>query len=118
MISSINATPGQVIKSISFKTEELNPAQTRVFNFLLSFIGNMTSEEVRRFLRFVTGSSVAVSKNISIIFNSLSGAARRPIAHTCSCELELSVNYSTSIEFTNEFKHVLSNDLSWIMDAI
>ncbi len=119
LISSINATPGQVIKSLVCKLKELNPAQTRVFNFLLSFIGNMTTrEEVHRFFRFVTGSSVAVGKNIRIIFNTLSGAARRPIAYTCSCELELSVNYLSSIEFINEFKQILTNDLSWIMDAI
>ena len=78
----------------------------------------MTCEEVGLFLRFVTGSSVAIGKDISITFNNLSGLGRRPIAHTCSCLLELSVNYSTSIEFAAEFKQVLSSDLSWIMDAI
>ncbi len=119
LICSINATPGQILTSLLCNLEELNPAQARVFNFLLMFIGNMkTSEEVQRFLRFVTGSSVSVGKGISVTFNSLEGAARRPIAHTCSCELELSQNYSSSIEFATELKQILSNDLSWIMDAI
>ena len=113
---SINCTPAQLIKSIVCQSED--PAQDRVFNFLMHFIGNMSCEQVQLFLRFVTGSSVAIGENISITFNNLSGLARRPIAHTCSCELELSVNYTTAIEFANEFKQVLASDLAWIMDAI
>lgn len=66
----------------------------------------------------MTGSSVAIGREISVSFNSLSGASRRPIAHTCSCELKLPVCYSTSLEFSDEFKHILSNEFSWIMDSV
>ena len=48
----------------------------------------MREEEVRRFLKFVTGSAVLLSKRITVTFNSLNGIQRRPIAHTCDCNLE------------------------------
>jgi len=77
----------------------------------------MSSTEVHRFLRFVTGSSVAIGKTITIIFNGTEGAGMIPVAHTCSCQLELSVNYTTSIGFATDFNAVLANELSWTMDA-
>jgi hypothetical protein len=60
----------------------MNKAQQRVFGFLTSYVGNiMSMKSLRIFLRFVTGSSVVIGKNISVEFNCLSGLARRPIAH-------------------------------------
>ena len=38
--------------------EELNMCQARVLDYLKQFIGNMKTEDLRRFLRFTTGSSV------------------------------------------------------------
>ena len=64
-----------------------------MFSYLQQFIGDMKRAEIRRFLRFTTGSSVLLASNISVAFNSLSGLARRPIAHTCSSTLELSSTY-------------------------
>ena len=117
VFNSINASPEQLIKSIANKPEDLSPAQSRVFNFLLSYIGNMkTNEEAHQFLRFVTGSSVAIGKSITITFNGTDGAAKQPIAHTCPCELELSVNYATSIEFATDFKRILASEWSMTMD--
>lgn len=45
----INATPSQVICAIR-APDDMNAAQNRVFNFLLSFVGNIKeNEDVRRF---------------------------------------------------------------------
>ena len=62
------------------------------------------------------GSSVAIGKSITITFNGTDGAAKQPIAHTCPCELELSVNYATSIEFATDFKLILASEWSMTTD--
>ena len=72
-------------------------SEERVFGYLQQFVGNMSSDVTQKFLRFVTGSSVAVCPKIDITFNALSGLARRPIAHTCA-PLEVPTSYSTYVE--------------------
>ena len=113
----LNATPSSVLKQIQ-EPELMNAGESRVYNYLLSFVGNMKQNELRLFLRFVTGSAVLMAEPIKVSFNSLTGLARRPISHTCDCGLELSVSYSSYPEFEEEFFTVLHNELSWQMDAI
>ena len=118
LYKTLNATP---IKVLSLLEDPvcMNKAQRLVFNYLRQYIGNMTLEEVRFFLRFVTGSSVCSATKIEIQFNMLSGLARRPISHTCSNLLELSATYLSYPEFVKDFKHVLSdNTYTWIMDSL
>ena len=79
-------------------------------------IGSMNQDELRALLRFITSSPVCIAKTISVSFNSLSGLARRPIAHTCDCNLELPVSYMTYLEFLSEFKTVLSTEECSYMD--
>ena len=59
-----------------------------------------------------------MNSDITVMFNSLTGLARRPIAHTCDCTLELSRSYASNMEFENEFSKVLGSETSWVMDAI
>ena len=75
-----------VLQSIA-EPEAMNCAEDRMFQFLKTYITNMKEEELRQFLRFVTGSAVLTSQKITVIFNSLCGEIeRRPIAHTsCVC---------------------------------
>lgn len=113
----LNAKPSSVIKLIN-EPELMNASENRVYNYLVSFIHNMKSSELREFLRFVTGSSVLISKPIIVDFNNLTGLARRPISHTCNCTLELSIPYAMYPEFEQEFLAVFQNELSWQMDAI
>ena len=113
----LNATTSAVLGLIE-DPGDMNSAEDRVFGFLLSFVGNMKQNELRLFLRFVTGSSVLLAKKISICFNNLSGLARRPISHTCDCALELPVSYATYPEFEMEFTKVLTSEVSWAMDAV
>ena len=112
------ATPAKVWAIIE-EPNEADASQCRVFQYLQHYIGNMKSDEVRQFLRFTTGSSLMIAKRISIKFNMLSGLARRPIAHTCGCVLELPSTYLSYLDFEQEFKAILSDDeYNWQMDAI
>ena len=110
-------TPAQLIADID-EPLTMNRAQQKTFGFLISYIGNLNMKSMRLFLHFVTGSAVRIGKHIAVEFNSLFGLEHRPIAHTCTCTLELPIIYSTLIEFTNEFDNVLSDDNVWIMDTI
>lgn len=112
-----NATAYNVLKVIQ-EPPVLEPLQDTTYGYLLQYVGNMRNAEVRNFLRFVTGSSALVVDQIKLTFNGLSGLSRRPIAHTCSCTLELPVSYATYLEFAQEFDSILTNELSWIMDAL
>jgi len=85
------ATPAKVL-AILEEPERVNLCQLRVMGYLQRFVGNMKNE-VRRFLRFTTGSSVLVVNRISVTFNNLSGLARRPIAHTYGSVFELPSTY-------------------------
>ena len=112
----LTATPAKVLDLLDESQVE-NHSEERIFQFLQQFVGNLSTEEVGIFLRFVTGSSVPVGK-IQVTFNRLCGLGRRPIAHTCSSTLELSTDYANYMQFCAEMKTVLHDEYSWIMDAI
>ena len=115
---TLMATSSKVLAMLQEPVES-NSSQCRVFNYLQQFIGNMNQAEVRRILRFTTGSSVMVSGGITVTFNNLSGIACRPIAHTCDCCLELPSAYTSYLEFEQEFNAVLADDnYAWKMDSI
>ena len=79
----------------------------------------MNGENMQKFLRFVTGASVAVCAMITVEFNSLSGLARRPIAHTCLPMIELSICYDTYVKFAREFEKILAEEFyTWIFDSV
>ncbi len=119
LYQALSASPAKVLALIEDSVELQNPNEERVLSYLKQFIGTMNSDEIRVFLRFVTGSSVCPSECIKITFNSLSGFARRPISHTCDYCLELPISYRSSIEFINEFRSILSSsEYLWYMDGI
>lgn len=92
-----------------------------MFGYLQQYVGNMKQDEAQRFLRFVTGSSVCLSTKITLTFNGLTGAARRPMAHTCTSDLVLphTCTYMTYIDVMNEFAVVFSNDeYCWEMQSV
>ena len=114
----LSVTPSKVLALLN---EPLfaSRAEAVVYGYLRQFIGNMSLEQVRIFLRFVTGSSVCIADKLEVEFNGLTGLARRPIAHTCSNCLELSAAYTSYPEFEREFQLILSNEtFTWVMDAI
>ena len=116
--NALQASPAKVLALLDDESCS-NKSEERIFGYLRQYIGNMQPDEIRNFLRFVTGSSVCSSKVISVTFNAVDGLGRRPIGHTCPCMLELSTAYATYLEFVAEFKSILTNEgLAWQMDAI
>ncbi len=102
MYTNLTVTPKKV-NELLLQPEFMSENEERVYGYLVCMIGNVNINEGRNFLRFVTGSSVCSTKGITISFNTLSGLARRPIAHTCDCMLELSSTYLNYDEFYIDF---------------
>ena len=113
---ALSASPEKVLELLD-EPDIVDPNQEWVFGCLQQYIGNMKLDEVRLFLRFTTDSSVCMSKHTEVRFNNLSGLARCPISHTCSCVLELPSSYKTFEDFAHEFQAVLSEESSLKMDA-
>lgn len=117
LFKELRANAAKVLQRIEVP-DDMNCAQENVVGYLRRMIGGMRVTELSNFLRFVTGSCVRMDEAIIISFNSLSGLARRPLAHTCGCRLELPVTYLTYMEFEREFKALLDSEYAWIMDAV
>lgn len=98
-----------------------NQSEERIYAYLTTMIGNMQGQELRAFLRFVTGASVCIAPKIKIAFNNLSGLGRRPIAHTCDFLLELPLSYVNYEDFCSDFKAILLStelEFAWRMDSV
>jgi len=117
LYNALNATPTTVLHLLE-EPEFENQAEADVYHYLTSFIGSCKTDELRSFLRFVTGSSVVLDHPLKVSFNGLSGLARRPTAHTCDCVLELPTTYETYMEFEQEFYSILRQEDSWLMDCV
>ena len=114
----VSVTPAKVLALLD-EPFFMNKAESVIYRYLRQFIGNMSLEQVRVFLRFVSGSSVCTAEKLEVQFNSLAGLSRRPIAHTCSNCLELPATYTTYPEFEREFQLILSDEtFTWVMDAV
>ena len=70
-------TAASVLKIITEPTMS-NAAQATTFSFLMQYIGNMKKDELREFLRFVTGSSALIVDEIQLTFNGTAGIFRAP----------------------------------------
>lgn len=113
----LTVSPGKLIDILSCSPSNAN--EERILGYLQQFIGSMNHDTLRKFLRFVTGSSVCLTNFIRVSFNGLTGFSRRPISHTCDCMLELPATYGTYPDFVEEFEVVLSQpENSWIMDGL
>ena len=110
LFQALTADPSKVLELLTTEPEdELNSSEQRVYLYLQQFVGNMRSDELQNFLRFVTGCSVCPSSNIKVIFNTLSGLAQHPISHNCDNNtLELSSVHINYQNLASEFQEVLS----------
>ena len=114
----LTANPQKLLSLIEEPDQLMNTAQERVFCYLQQYIGSMTQDELHKFLRFVTGSSI-MPTSLIVTFNSESGLARRPISHTCSNTIELSSTYVTYMEFIEEIRLFMNDkEYSWTMDSV
>ena len=115
---SLLATPAKVLASIN-EPECMNAAEERVFTYLTQMVGDMKAPQLATLLRFISGSSVVIGKSIIVMFNQTAGLARRPIAHTCDCALELSTSYLSYLDFEAEFRSILTDtEFVWNMNAL
>ena len=88
---ALNAIPQQILLVLQEPDVEIEH-EAQVFSYLKKFIGSVKNEEVHRFLRLITGSSMLLHNGITVCFNSNSGMICGPIAHrTCSSLLELPI---------------------------
>ena len=81
LFQCMSVTPSKVLALLE-EPFFINRAEAVVYGYLHRFIGNMSLEQVRVFLRFVSGSSVCTMEKLEVQFTGLSALARRPIAHT------------------------------------
>ena len=117
-VKAKSVSPAKVLKMLD-EVHTSDPNQERIMMYLKQYIGSMNLEDLQRFLRFVTGNS-CISSKIEVVFNTTTGVARRPIAHTCQPSIELSSTYSTYVEFARELRSVVgaSDDTLWGMHAL
>ena len=85
-------------------------AERDVFDFVRKFLRGLEASKLRNFLKFATGADVICVETIYIQFSQLDGLARRPIAHTCGCVLEVPTSYGGYPEFRNEWSELMKND--------
>ncbi|XP_030609353.1 uncharacterized protein LOC115797005 [Archocentrus centrarchus] len=97
--------------------ETMTTHQKVIQKYLTTYVKNVKKQHLCLFLRFCTGSDLYLGKNIIVAFNELEGFQRRPVAHTCGCVLELSINYDSYPDFSSEMNRVLESNV-WVMDII
>ena len=112
--SSVEATPDKVAQLIdsSFLGDDsidLRPEEEVVVNFLSDFVRELSSEQLRLFLVWATGSSL-MPERLLISFNGSFGLGRCPVAHTCGPNLELPTAYDDYRDFRKEFLIIISNE--------
>ena len=116
LYEKLNPSPRKVCQLLSFP-DNMTVEQVTVSNHLKRFIRELTDDNIKKFLRYCTGSDLIIAKEITVAFVRVTGLARRPVAHTCSCLLELSTCYDSFPQFRSEFLGVLASKI-WVMDII
>lgn len=72
---SMVATPAKVIEIIQ-EPESMNSGEQRIiFTYLSQMVGDMKSQELAAFLRFVTGSSIYLGRKITQWLGTTTGSA-------------------------------------------
>ena len=95
----------------------ITSAEQATLQYLKRFVRGMELAQLKSFLIFVTGADVICVESIKISFTKLDGLARRPIAHTCGCVLELPSTYDTYADFRGEFTNILTKE-KWQNDIM
>jgi hypothetical protein len=97
-------TPDKVWAVIVLDESVTAPRQERLdcLYFLQQFVTKLDSDD----LQFMTNSTI-MPETIKIMFTSVTGLQRRPIAHTCSNTLELPNTYTSEQDLKREFRSIL-----------
>ena len=99
----------------TLRVEFTNDVERECFKYLKRYWRGLDRAKLERFLKFTTGSELMLFPELQATFNQLEKASRRPIAHTCSCVLEIPSTYSSFPELREEFTHILEAT-SWEID--
>jgi hypothetical protein len=94
-----------------------NDGEREAFNHLKKYVRGLEKSKLYAFLKFVTAADIIITDKIQVSFSTITGAARRPISHTCGCTLELPSTYANFCELREEFSNILSAD-SWEMNIV
>ncbi|XP_070551821.1 uncharacterized protein [Ptychodera flava] len=116
MYNNLKPTARKVLKILKYP-DNLSPAENEIMNHLHRFIRGLDKNTLGKFLRFCTGANLMVKQEIWVRFVDLAGLARRPVAHTCGCVLELPRSYENFPQFRSEFKSVIDSGI-WVMDIV
>lgn len=117
IFDSMMPTARNIISHLKVRDEHtISSEANKVFGFLKRYVRDINDTKRSMFLRFCTGSDI-VNKDIEVTFTDINGLGRRPIAHTCSCYLELPHTYEDYISFRNEFNGLFSCNV-WTMDMV
>ena len=118
LYTDLMPTPKKVCHILCFP-DEMSEAQRETVNHLKRFLREMNCDQIHTFMRFCTGSNLMISPpdKIQVIFTTLEGVQRRPVAHTCGKVLSLPSEYEGYVGFRMEFNNVLSNGV-WVMDIV
>ena len=99
--------------------EEVTAQENQCLEFLHRFIMDLTADDLSRFLRFCTGSSVCTVKCIQVGFNQMPASLlRRPFASSCGATLQLPSTYNSYRDLQREFSHILKYEEYWYMDIV
>ena len=104
IIDDLKPKARSITKFIQFP-ESMSHAETTTAHHLMRFVRERDQRELGLFLRYCTGSDLFLFKTIKVSFTDM--FSRQPVAHTCTCTLELVCNYSNYAEFRSEFSSVL-----------
>ena len=114
--SALQPSNKNIVQLLKFP-EFMDAEQSQVSKHLKRYLKELDARNVKKFLRFCTGSDLITVPQIIVEFVKLAGLQRRPIGHTCGCLLELPQSYENFMEFRNEFDNVLESNV-WVMDII
>ena len=111
------STPDKVCSVIMLHDTVTAPRQGQLdcLYYLQQFVSKLDIDDLSAFLQFVTGSTV-MPESIKVMFVSATGLQRRPIAHTCSNVLELPDAYTSEMDLKREFRAVITNPDSFVMN--
>lgn len=111
----LKATAKKVIGMFNFP-ENMTPPQSVTANYLKKYVKCLDQHHLELLLRFCTGSDLLIISQITVTFiEGKSDFARNPVAHTCTCLLELPFTYENFPQFKSEFNGILNSGL-WVMD--
>lgn len=101
-----------------FSASPSNDHERECLSHLKRFVKSLDANILGVFLQFVTGSNIITVEKIEVGFSTDTGAARRPIAHTCGPLLIIPATYQSYNELSEEFSSVLREANAWSFNIV